>query len=106
MFVEVGSQLSPSSIQSLDGVGEGFAEGIATTFLTADFFATGFFTAATLVAGFLMAEKDVAGNRRVKERAKTTYFFMIPHTVKDIVRLRERTCKPFAHLNLCNSYKA
>jgi hypothetical protein len=30
-----------------------------------------------LAAGFLTAEKEVAGSSRVKERAKTMYFFMM-----------------------------
>ena len=57
---------------------EGLAEGagvlvaLATGFLTTGFFAT------ALDTGFLTAEKEVVGNRRVNERAKTMNFFMMP----------------------------
>jgi hypothetical protein len=51
--------------------------GLTTTFLTTGFLTTGFL-AIDLAAGFLTAEKEVAGISRVKERAKTMYFFMMP----------------------------
>ena len=66
-----------------DGVGVGFAATfltigfLATGFLTTGFLATGFLT-TTLAAGFLGAEKEVVGKSNVNERAKTTYFFMMP----------------------------
>jgi hypothetical protein len=56
--------------------------GLTATFLVTGFLATGFlatgFLAIDLAAGFLTAEKEVAGSSRVKERAKTMYFFMMP----------------------------
>jgi hypothetical protein len=60
---------------TLDGVGVGV--GLTATFFTTDFLATGFL-AIDLAAGFLTAEKEVAGNRSDKDRAKTMYFFMMP----------------------------
>jgi hypothetical protein len=47
-------------------------------FLATGFLTTGFLTTTDLDAGFLTAEKEVVGNRRVNERAKTMYFFMMP----------------------------
>jgi hypothetical protein len=80
VVVGVGSTtLGASTTVDGDGVGVGFTATFLTTgFLETGFLATGFLTATALDAGFLTAEKEVAGSSRVKERARTMYFFMMP----------------------------